>query len=254
MTFDKMSKEMASDISSLAEGEFGEVIFDRAQMENLPTPDVFLHPAPDVMEDWPSSRDNDWWDDLVHVHPYILGLYIPMRSPGQVVLFGHNLRQFYWSLVHHVVRPNVPYLTKLDLAGAWKLVLMKTLEHEIFHHDSDVLRTMFGTSLERDTEEALAVAWARFCIQDERSKWQSQIGRMNGLAYSLLMREAFRYRSPGYQDWGLYADEVRFKPAWLEYLKPGSHMRLQQNGVEMERLVYGMIGQVGAEGYVEKLR
>ena len=129
---------------------------------------------------------------------------------------------------------------------------MKTHEHELFHYNINVLQEMFGGSYTPAIEEALAVAWARTKIQGERAKWNSQIGRMNGLFYSLLMQRAFAYRSPGYRDWVLYADEVRFKPALLNYIAPKNSARLQGNGVDMERLLYGMIGLMD-KGYVERV-
>ena len=254
MTIDQLTKEMGNQITGLSEGEFGEVNFDGGEPEQLPHPEEFTDPAPDIIGDVPERADDDWWNDFKNHHPLILGLYIPMRSPGQVVLFGNNLRLYYWSLIHHVVRPEVPYLTKLDLNSAWKLVLMKTQEHELFHHYSDVLRSIFATGLNSDIEEALAVAWARLRIQEERSKWQSLIGRMNGQVYSLLMRQAFAYRARGYRDWTFFADDVRFKPALLSYLNPNNHARLHASGVDMERLLYGVLGQVGPGGYIEKVR
>ena len=75
---------------------------------------------------------------------------------------------------------------------------------------------------------------------------------MNRRAFSLLMRHAFAYLSRGYRDWVSYADEVHFKQALLLYMNPANHAQIQANGVDMERLVYGMLGQVGACGYVEK--
>lgn len=161
------------------------------------------------------------------------------------------MRWFHWALVREI-RHQVPYMTKLDLNAAWTLVLMKTHEHELFHYNINVLQEMFGGSYTPKIEEALAVAWARMKIQERRGVWQSSIGRMNGLLYSLLMRRAFDYRSSGYRDWVLYADEVRFKPALLGYIKPNNYSRLETNGVDMERLLFGMIGQM-ENGYVERV-
>ena len=90
------------------------------------------------------------------------------------------------------------------------------------------------------------------CFQEKRGVWQSTIGRMNGQVYSLLMQRAFAYRSSGYRDWVLYADEVRFKPALLDYIAPKNYARLQGNAVDMERVLFGMIGQMD-KGYVERV-
>lgn len=50
----------------------------------------------------------------------------------------------------------------------------------------------------------------------------------------------------------MYADEVRFKPALLDYIAPNNCAKLQGNGVDMERLLCGMIGQMD-KGYVERV-
>lgn len=98
----------------------------------------------------------------------------------------HSLRRrtsFYWSLMWEVW-PHVAYVTKHDMLAAWSLVRMKTHSHELFHYYFDVLRRLFGGVRDPLREEALAVAWARMCIQKQRNTWNSAIGRMNGLMYS----------------------------------------------------------------------
>lgn len=250
-SIEQLNKEMANEINRLPEGELVEVIFDDEVFRDVPDLDDFLAPPPDVMVNAPQNPDDAWLSDVHRTYPFLLGMYIPMQSPGQVVLFGKNLKWFYWSLVR-AIRPSVPYMTKLDLNAAWTLVRMSTYEHELFHYNINVLQEIFEGSYTPSIEEALAVAWERFKIQDERAKWQSQIGRMNGLFCSLLMQRAFAYRSPGYRDWVLYADEVRFKPALLGYIKPNNYSQLETNGVDMERLLYGMIGQM-EKGYVERV-
>lgn len=251
MTIDQLNKEMANEINRLPEGEMGEVIFDDEFFVDIPELDDFLEPPDDVMTNAPENPDDDWIDGIRRTYPRLLGIYIPMQSPGQVILFGKNLRSFYLSLVR-AIRHRVPYMTKLDLNAAWTLVVMKTHEHELFHYNINVLQEMFGGSYTPKIEEALAVAWARMKIQEKRGVWQSSIGRMNGLFYSLLMQRAFAYRSVGYRDWVLYADEVRFKPALLDYIAPKNYARMQGNGVDMERLLYGMIGLMD-KGYVERV-
>lgn len=251
MTIDQLNKEIAAEINRLPEGELGEVILDNELFVDIPEFDVFLEPPNDVMTNAPENPDDYWVNDIRITYPRILGLYIPMHSPGQVILFWQNLRSFYWSLIR-AIRHRVPYMTKQDLNASWMLVLMKTHEHELFHYNINVLQEIFGGAYTPKIEEALAVAWARMKIQGERAKWNTQIGRMNGLFYSLLMQRAFAYRSAGYRDWVLYADDVRFKPVLLDYIAPKNYGRLQGNGVDMERLVFGMLGQMD-KGYVERL-
>ena len=252
MTIDQLNKMIASEINRLPEDEFGGVIFDDEFFGDVPEPDMYLDPTPDVLTDIPKDADDDWWEDFRRRNRSLLGLYIPMNSPGQVILFCDNLMRFYKSLVM-AIQPGIPYLTKLDLNAAWTLVRMKTHTHEMFHYYCDVLHGLFGGSYTYLIEEALAVAWSRFQIQDERGKWQSQIGRMNGLFYSQLMKRAFAFRSAGYRDWVLYADDIRFKPALFDYMALGDFRKLQGNGVDVEHLMYGLLGQCRG-GFVERVR
>ena len=251
MTIEQLNKEIYAEINQLPVGKMGEVILDDELFVNIPDLDAFQEPPPDVIEDAPDEPNDDWVDHIRHVYPFLLGMYIPMRSPGQVLLFGRNLKWFYWSLIG-AIRNRVPYATKLDLNAAWSLVLMKTHEHELFHYNINVLQEMFSGKYNPIIEEALAVAWARMRIQEKRSTWHSSIWRMDEMFYSLLMQHAFDYRSAGYRDWVLYADKVSIKSALLCYISPNNFRRLQDNGVDLELLLYNMIGQMD-KGYVEQV-
>jgi len=207
---DDLNKRIASEINRLREGDFGEIILDDEPIENAPPLEMFLEPPPDVMVGSTPGGEGAGIDDWMERHPNVLGTYSPMRSPGRVVLIGGNLEGFYWSLVR-VASRGMQFLTKLDLHGAWALVRSKTHEHELFHYNMNVFRELFGGPYQPDLEESLAVASARLKILGHRATWNSQIGRMNGLFYSRIMEAAFRYRSAGYRDWVLYADEARFQ-------------------------------------------
>lgn len=75
---------------------------------------------------------------------------------------------------------------------------------------------------------------------------------MNGVVFSHLLPLAYAYRSPGYRDWHRYADQARFQAALLAYLAPANSARLIANGVDIETLVFGMLGRI-AGGYVDLL-
>lgn len=251
MTIEQLNKEVNSEINKLPEDESGRVILDDDFFGDVPPPGVFLEPPPDVIGNAPEDPNDDWWVEWRGRHPFLLGMYIPMNSPGQVVLFGNNLRRFYKSLLREIT-PTIPYLTKLDLNAAWSLVVMKTHTHEFFHYYCDVLHGLFGGSYTYMIEEALAVAWARNCIHGQRSTWNTQIGRMNGQLYSSLMKRAFFYNTPGYDDWVHYADDIRFRPALVDYIAPGDLLKLRGNGVDVEHLVCNMLGQCRG-GVVERV-
>jgi hypothetical protein len=237
-------REVSKEIDALPTGPYGEVIFAEKLFEGPPL-EIFLDPEPDVRPE--ADDENRLWR-LSEEHR-LLGLYIPMHSPGRVLLIGRNLRAFFWSLVGKL-HSHLPYLTPFDLKGVLQVVVTKTYQHELFHFHSDVLRQMFAAPYDRFLEEALAVAWSRLQILQQRGQWNSPIGRMNGVVFNHLLPLAYAYRSPGYRDWPLYADAVRFKPALLDYLAPANHARLQANGVDLETLVFGMLGGISG-GYVE---
>ena len=240
----QLNNEVRREIDRLSEGEMGEVLFDERMFCELPDWELYQEPPPDVI---PKPEDEEEMQRLRVRYPFLLGMYIPMSSPGQVILFGRNLRAFFWSLVRSI-NSRVPFMTKGDLHEAWEIVMMKTHEHELFHYNINVLQELFGGTYVPEIEEALAVAWARHKITGGR--WHRR--GMNGQFHSLLMERAFAYNSPGYRDWVLYADEARFKPALLEYISPNNYAGLQANGVDMQQVIFEMIGRMD-RGYVERV-
>lgn len=235
-------REITQEIEPLGEGSFGEVIIDRRLFEVLPL-EEFLAPEPDVFEDERAL--------VGQTDSNLLGAYIMMRSPGQVILFKENIRMFFWGLVAKVL-PNIQAVTKTDLVAGARLVTLKTYFHELFHFDCDIQRRLFGSYHERIKEEAFAVAWSRRKLIEERQKWQGQIGRMTGVFYHQLMSEAFNYRSQGYKDWPLYGDDASFKEAFTEYVKPGNYRALRASGIAVEELVFTMLG-TARSGFIEKV-
>lgn len=242
-----VTKAITTEINALATGRYDEVIFDDSLLADFPDPEYFMSPDPDVHE----GPDHERLLDELAEHPSLLGVYIPMRSHGRVILIERNLRRFYWSLVRQV-RHGLPYLTPLDLHGALDLVVMKTYQHELFHFHCDVLRQLLGGQYDRWLEEALAVAWSRLKIIEHHGN--SKIGRMNRVFYHRLLDAAFAYRSPGYSDWVKFPDATRFNPKLLDYLAGSAGVaRLQANGVaNLPDLLFGLIGKV-AGGYVEEV-
>ena len=262
MTIDQLNKDVLADIKRLSEGKQGEVIFDDEFFGEIIELDPFLDAQPDVVIDIPEDADDEWWMTWKNKCPpkyrFLLGMYIPMRPPrpgntglGQVILFGENLQWFFKTLLREI-QSVIPHITKSDLIAAWEVVRRKTHEHELFHYNINVFQNMHGGSYTPIIEEALAVAWARMQIQKQRLVSSTPIGKMNGPFFNLLMQLAFNYQSSGYRDWGKYADDIRFKPAHLGYISPGNYRELQSNRVDVENMLYGMIGQM-EKGYVENV-
>jgi hypothetical protein len=243
---DDVVNEISRDIQSLEEGEFGEVFIDGRLLDG-PAPEEYLMPETDVLFQKPYHDDH--LIDLAR-EKRLLGVYVRMRSPGSILLFKDNLRDFFWGLIG-LILPRAAMMTRFDLAASARLVALKTYYHELFHFDCDVMGMLFDNSFDHLIEEALAVARARARISADRSIWQSQIGRMNGVVYHLIMDEAFKYTSPGYRDWPRYADEARFKVGLLNYLNPCKCRDLQSNGVVVEDILFAMLGNLKG-GFLER--
>lgn len=227
---------LLANLKDVPEGEYGELVaiqhfLDPASYEG------FMNPEPDTEEglvvcDEPNS--------------YVLGRYYRMQSPGRLVLYKRNLKIFFDTLIHELLK-RTQYVTRSDLSAAARLVVLKTYQHELFHFDCNVLRIMFGSNQDRFLEEALAVSWSRIKIAEERKIWQSAIGRMNGVIYGILMELAYKYGSPGYRDWTDYADEVSFKNGLAGYLKPQGYNFLIDNGVNIPDILFSTLGN-GKDG------
>lgn len=239
---DQTIDHLLANLKNATEGEYGE-LFNLGSILNAENIEEFMSPEADTPDDGPVVTDEPKMS--------VLGRYYHMQSPGTVVLYKHNIKKFFDTLLREVIR-RAPFMTRADLAAAARLVASKTYHHELFHFDCNVLRLMFGTSQDKLKEEALAVAWSRMRITEERKAWQSQIGRMNGTVYGLLMDMAFQYRSPGYCDWSNYADEVRFKSGLLDYIQLPKTDFLMSSGVPVQEILYSMLGKgKDGQGFVE---
>lgn len=239
---DKTIDHLLSNLKNVTEGEYGELI-DLEQFLNAESMEEFMNPEADTPDEGP----------VIYEEPKIsvLGRYYRMESPGTVVLYKHNIKKFFDTTLLKIIR-RAPFMTRADLSAAARLVASKTYNHEIFHFDCNVLRLMFDTPQDKIKEEALAVAWSRMRIIEERKAWQTQIGRMGSVIYGMLMEMAYQYRSPGYRDWPNYADEISFKNGLTDYLKPSQGDFLMQSGVNVPELIFSMLGKgKDGQGFVE---
>lgn len=244
---DTIVNHVAQEINALPKGKYDEAILEPRLFAKIPPLEHFLSPSPDV-----AQHPEQAGEMLAMIErKNLLGIYVPMQSPGLVILGRQALRDFFWALVHRL-HSALPYITHADLERSLRVVVTKTHAHELFHFHSDVLRRLFGASFDPLLEEALAVAWSRLQILRQRGQGNTKIGQMSGVVLNLLLPLAYDYQSPGYRDWPLYADEARFKTALLNYLAPPNQAFLQSNGVDMEALVFGMLGAISG-GYVERV-
>jgi len=65
------------------------------------------------------------------------------------------------------------------------------------------------------------------------------------------MDEAFKYTSPGYEDWHNFEDKDEFKLGLLHYIRPGNYQKLLNNNVAVKDLLFGMLGKI--QGFEERV-
>lgn len=259
-------KKIKARIDRLPTGPFGEANLD--ELPDTPPLGAFLEQDLDVFDeiseediiqiitagkqcDKNSQSPGSWMSGIQrgNLPPFLLGLYKPMRSPGTVLLFGDNLDLFFCSLIRELTK-TINFITHADLAAANEIVVSKTYYHELFHYDCDVFRHLFGYGRDPFNEEALAVARARYLVEQERGKWTTKIGRMNGVVYGKLMELAFDYRSAGYRDWRQYSSEQAFRSGLLKMCGSAMTNMLESNGVAVDGLLFTSLGNMSG-GYQE---
>ncbi|MBN2468539.1 MAG: hypothetical protein JXD19_10350 [Deltaproteobacteria bacterium] len=175
----------------------------------------------------------------------ILGYYTPMSSPGKITLDGGKIRSFFWALVNCLRnRYNLP-LFKEDLPPMAHMVAAGTYHHEYLHFFADIQRRLFpNCRYDHLREEALAVAYARIKICEEREKQNTRIGRLNRQVYQALLTEKFRYTAPGYRDWIAYPDRMIFGKGLADYIDPPEYRFLVASGVSVDVLLLSQLDEV----------
>lgn len=243
---ERVVSTIRGEIARLETNDLNGVIFKDREWYNLldgvPPLDAILHPQPDVL--------------CERLHPderVVLGTYTPIRSPGVITLYIHNIRNFFWRIIEELTnQPLRAFITKGDLERIALLTTTKTLHHEVFHFNCDVFRLLFSAAYDVEGEESLAVAYSRLRIESEQRNANTQLGRINAVLYSSVMDIAYRYTSPGYRDWYQFADHVRFKDGLVRYIKPGQYQRLQANGIAAHELLFDQLGKL--TGYIEQTK
>jgi len=187
----------------------------------------------------------------------LLGSYSPMRSPGRLVLYQENIRQFFWCLVRDVFKnnPNI-WVSSADLKNMADIIVRQTWWHEQFHFCCDVFRHLFASRFDSMTEEALAVAFSRIKIREARQDGRTSTAKIHPTFFTLLLERAFEYSSPGYRDWPKYSDPETFSNKLADYSMMNQYMRLAYNGVDLPSLSRGMIDTLlmrEEAGYFEKI-
>ena len=182
----------------------------------------------------------------------VLGHYEPMASPGRLVLHQDALSSFFWHHAREIFRAGY-YVEENDLKFMCHMVVLKTYTHEQFHHYCDVTRLLFGGVYDRLTEEALAVAWSYFQLEEHRRQWNTKEARLSAGIFRELLPRLLRYRSPGYRDWVDFRVRADFDAELIRYTGPGSSTRLEHNGIDMNAVLLSIMEAAKMRGVVEEI-
>lgn len=182
----------------------------------------------------------------------LLGEYLPMKSPGKIILFSNTMASFFWELAYRISTAGY-YMERKDLERMAHMVVLKTYTHEQFHHFADVARYLFGGSFDRNIEEALAVAWSRKKLQELRAVWSTKEARLATPIYHELLISMYRYTSKGYRDWVLYQSDAEFLTAAAEYLGGPNKDFLVKSGIDVGQVLLSVLGEVKNKGVIEQI-
>lgn len=180
----------------------------------------------------------------------VLGKYEHMQSPGKIVLRIDTLAHFFWGLASRINRCGY-YMEQTDLQKMAHMVVLKTYTHEQFHHFADVARYLFGGVHDRYLEEALAVAWSRKKLEDQRNAWSSKEARLSSPIYSNLLIQMYKYTSHGYRDWVLYQSDPEFLTAVAKYLGGANKDFLEKSGIGVGQVLLTVLEEVKNKGVIE---
>lgn len=183
----------------------------------------------------------------------LLGHYEPMASPGRLVLHGEELTSYFWHHARDVFRAGY-YVEQKDLQYLCHMVVMKTYTHEQFHHFCDIARQLFGGCYDRRQEEALAVAWSCFQLEELRGAWQSKEARLSTGIFRFVLPRLFRYRAAGYRDWVNYQNRAAFEAALISYTGPASSTKLGYSGINMSGVLVNILETTKQQAVVEEIQ
>lgn len=205
----------------------------------------------------------------------VLGQYIPMRSPGRILLFSNSLRDFYRHVLQNVdyTRLEIFNMTgkvhKSSLIALCLLVIMKTFLHECFHFYIDINNVVDRQkiNINKLDEEALAVAYS--CIYLEKHALRRSFIFGDGLRFRSpfdfgdltaivpckavpeeesetrinsasdvfveFVRVAYKYTQPGYRDWVHFDDLDKLRQKLINV--SNELTILNNNGVRLDYLI-----------------
>jgi hypothetical protein len=160
----------------------------------------------------------------------LLGSYQPIPSKGILKLYTKNLSNFFWGLIKILYEDKdegEDFRSKLSEAALHKLseaAVAKTYYHEVFHYRCDIARILFGTRLDRNKEEALAVAIGHHYAK--KALDAADKNSIDGRLCDKFLELAFDFRDPAYRGWRKYENMDIFRNEMPDHIIHPNALRL----------------------------
>lgn len=209
----------------------------------------------------PDSNDSDY---------LILGSYTPMNSPGIITFYVNNIVTYTGSLIRKLVKSGFRFDLDLVVSTTY-LVVKDIMLHESFHYYCDYKRRLTSAIIDRDKEEALAVAHSFMNIDRSHIGYRFRLDLFHDIRklhshffrnYNVITRRGIKLRKysiqfkdqhykaftlKGYRDWPLYVNRGSYETHYYDYIKNNQLDVLLSNGVPVndirsETMVIGSRG------------
>lgn len=181
-------------------------------------------------------------DKPIEIHDDILGSYTPMCSPGIISIEIYNQLEFFQDNISNMICSGYN-ITFANYKMMVELTILKTFYHEYFHHFSDITLQLFNFLKDKDTEEALAVAWSRMKVNEFVNK-ATKNSNISTSLYETYLRKIYNYSISGYKDWKKYILPEDFCGKVIDYMYPSSAYSLIKNGVNFEMMILNTLNMI----------
>ncbi len=156
-----------------------------------------------------------------------LGRYFAMAPRGRIELYWERIGSFFWHIAADMLSDHK--ITAYQLSRLAEAAVAKTALHEMFHHQADVFRVLFGNRrrFPDKKEAAFAVAASYHEVKNVGGGWHGWITVPETLQTEFLER-AYRYGALGYRDWVKYKDAKEHYARKFEFLlRPAAFRKLR---------------------------
>lgn len=172
-----------------------------------------LKPTPGELAELGEEGENVW-----------LGRYFEMAPRGRIELSWERIGSFFWHIAADMLSHH--QITAYQLSRLAEATVAKTVLHEMFHHQADVLTTLFGNRRRFPDEEGFAVAASYHEVERRGGcvSWNWDV--VPKKLRQDFLKLAYCYHAPGYRDWVNYKNRGDYRGRVFEYLVHPTALRL----------------------------